>query len=112
MFLQSPVKQSDRKAVILLGTIITLGNLGTILHRSSRVYFFQQAQCLGYYRTYDPTLINSAYEIKELFCKLPFIQSRLSVVNGIDSFLQCLPRKHFRHWEGSSVTLLATSAMH
>lgn len=81
--------------MILLGSIITLGNLGTILHRSSRVYLFQQAQCLDYYQIHDATEVGSNNHIEEFLCKLPVIQSRLSMVIGADSFLQCLPREPF-----------------
>ena len=88
-------KHSNPNTVMLLAAIITLGNLGTILHKSSRVYLFQQAQCLDYYRIHDPTKISLNYHVEESLCKLPAIQSRLSIVDGIDSFLQCLPRKPF-----------------
>ncbi len=87
------MKLPDLNAVVLLGGIITLGNLGTILHKSSRVYLFQQAQCLNYYQIHDVKVIGSNYHIDEHLCKIPGIQSRLSIVEGIDSLLQYIPRK-------------------
>lgn len=95
MSIQSTLRRSDVGTAVLLGAIITLANLGTVLHRSSRTYLFQQAQCLNYYRVHDATAINSKYHIEESRCKLPVIQSRLSLVDGVDSFLSCLPRKLF-----------------
>ena len=79
--------------VVLLGGILVLANLGIVLHKSSRVYLFQQAQCFNYYQIHDPAKIDANYHIEEALCKLPFVQSRLSMVDGADSFLQCLPRK-------------------
>lgn len=83
-------------SIALLGGILTLGNLGTILHKSSRVYLFQQAQCFNYYQVYDATAIGADLHIEESLCKVALIQSRLSIVDGVDSFLQCLPRKYSR----------------
>ena len=79
--------------VVLLGGILTLGNLGLILHKSSRIYLFQQAQCLNYFLLRDPTAIGLQYHVDEARCKNPTIQSRLSMIDGIDSFLQWLPRE-------------------
>ena len=82
---------------MLLGAILALGSFGSVLHKSSRVYLFQQAQCLNFYQTHDVSAIGANYDIEEGLCKLPIIQSRLSVVDGVDSFLQFLPREsiHF-----------------
>lgn len=92
----SSISRSDVKTVIPMGAIITLGNLGTILHKSSRVYLSQQALCFSYYQTHDAATIAPDYDIEELCCKIPIIQSRLIFVDGVDSFLQCLPRKPAR----------------
>ena len=79
--------------LILLGGILTLGNLADIIHKSSRVYLFQQAQCLLYYHNVDPTKIPSNFRIDEALCKVSPVQSRLATVDGVDSFLSCLPRE-------------------
>lgn len=79
--------------IALLGGILTLRNLGTILHKSSRIYLFQQALCFNYYQIHDATQITTDYHVNEALCKVPSIQASLSTVDGIDSFLQCLPRK-------------------
>ena len=88
----SSVQRPGRGSVLLLGAIITFGNLGTILHQSSRVYLFQQAQCMNYYLRNDATAIDPNYHIEESRCKIPGIQARLSITEGVDSFLQSLPR--------------------
>ena len=86
-------KRQTFEYVMLLGGILTLGNLSMMLHKSCRVYLFQQAQCLNYYRLQDPTAIGPQYHVDEARCKNPTIQSRLSMVDGTDSFLQWLPRE-------------------
>jgi len=93
IIMSSSLKHTVSGPLVLLGGILTLGNLGTILHKSSRVYLFQQAQCFNYYQVHDATQINADYVVEEALCKVPPIQSRLSMVDGVDSFLQCLPRK-------------------
>ena len=89
----SSMKRPVLEPVALLGAILMLGNLATVLHKSSRVYLFQQAQCFNYYQMHDATKIEANYHIDEALCKLPLIQSRLSMVDGADSFLQSLPRE-------------------
>ena len=85
--------QSITHRIILLGAILTLGQLAEILHKSSRVFLYQQAQCLLYYTNLDPTKIQSGFRIDEALCKAGPIQSRLAAIDGIDSFLAHLPRK-------------------
>ncbi|KAL9578338.1 MAG: hypothetical protein Q9203_007131 [Teloschistes exilis] len=77
--------------IVLLGAILTLGNLAQIIHRSSRVFLFQQAQCLIYYKLADPSKIDAQFQVDEALCKLGPIQSRLSMIDGVDAFLTCLP---------------------
>ena len=79
--------------IVLLGGILTLANLGTILHKSSRVYLFQQALCFNYYQIHDVSKIGTEYRIEEALCKVKAIQARLSIFDGVDAFLQLLPRK-------------------
>ena len=87
------MKRAVLGPIALLGGLLTLANLGTILHKSSRVYLFQQAQCVKYYRHHDPSVLDASFHVEEALCKLPAIQASLSVTDGIDSFLQFLPRK-------------------
>ena len=87
------MKRPKFEPVVLLGALLMLGNLGSVLHKSSRVYLFQQAQCFNYYEIHDATKIDANYRIEEALCKLPLVQSRLSMVDGVDSFLQSLPRE-------------------
>ncbi|KAL2049951.1 hypothetical protein ABVK25_009818 [Lepraria finkii] len=84
-------KPSVNRQVFLLGALLNLGYLAACIHKSSRVYLFQQAQCLTYYKIHDPTKIDSQYRVEEALCKLDDIQSPLSIIDGIDSFLQFLP---------------------
>lgn len=95
------LKLSLKRQVLLLGTILTLANLGMVLHRSSRVYLFQQTQCFNYYTVSDPSQIEPNSRIQESLCKLREIQAPLSVTDGIDSFLARLPgRRPFSRCHG------------
>ncbi|KAI4171532.1 MAG: hypothetical protein LQ348_006916 [Seirophora lacunosa] len=85
-------KRTVYASTILLGAVLTLANLGTILHKSSRVYLFQQALCLDYHRHHDPANISSRGHVEERLCKVPAIQAELSTIDGLDGFLQNLPR--------------------
>ena len=87
----SALKLSQKRQVLLLGAILTSANLGLLLHRSSRVYMFQQTQCFNHYIRSDPSQIGSDLRIQESLCKLREIQAPLSVTDGIDSFLARLP---------------------
>ena len=84
-------KLSEKRQVLLLGAILTFANLGLVLHRSSRVYLFQQTQCFNYYIRSDPSQIDPNSRVQESLCKLREIQAPLSVADGIDSFLARLP---------------------
>ena len=86
-------KASTTNRIILLGAILTLSNLGEIIHKSSRIYLFEQAQCLVHYKNVDPSKIHTNFRIDEALCKVSPIQSRLATINGIDAFLFCLPRE-------------------
>ena len=86
---------SPTNRIILMGAILTLGNLAEILHKSSRIYLFQEAQCLVHYKNLDPSKIHPGFHIDEALCKVNPIQSRLATIDGIDSFLYFLPRKLF-----------------
>ena len=85
------LKLSLKWQLLLLGAILTLANLGMVLHRSSRVYLFQQTQCFNYYAVSDPSRIDAHSRVQESLCKLREIQAPLSVTDGIDSFLARLP---------------------
>ena len=79
--------------ISLLTTVLVLANLAICIHRSSRIYLFQEAQCLTYYRAIDPSKIDSGLGVDEALCKVDDVQSPLSIIDGIDSFLQLLPGK-------------------
>ena len=89
----SPRKISVTRQIVLLGAVLNVSYLATCIHKSSRVYLFQQAQCLNYYQANDPTKIDSHYHVEEALCKIHEVQSSLSILDGIDSFLQNLPGK-------------------
>ena len=63
-------KQSPDLRVVLIGVILTLGNLAICIHRSSRVYLFQQSQCLQYYLVAEPNHVNADWEVEESLCKI------------------------------------------
>ena len=92
-----PRKISVTRQIVLLGAVLNVSYLATCIHKSSRVYLFQQAQCLNYYRANDPTKIDSHYHVEEALCKIHEVQSSLSILDGIDSFLQNLPGKATTH---------------
>ena len=79
--------------IILMTAALTLGNLAICIHRSSRVYLYQQTICLGYYMTNDLTKVNGDSTIDENLCKIEDVQSPLSIVEGVDSFLILSPGK-------------------
>ena len=89
----SPRRMSVTRQVVLLGAVLNVSYLATCIHKSSRVYLFQQAQCRNYYQANDPTKIDSHYHVEEALCKIQEVQSPLSILDGIDSFLQNLPGK-------------------
>ena len=86
-------KMSVTHQIVLLGAVLNLSYLATCIHKSSRVYLFQQAQCLNYYQANDPTKIDSNYHVDESLCKIHEVQSPLSILDGMDSVLQNLPGK-------------------
>ena len=91
-------KRSTNGQVFLLGFVLTLANLAAVVHKSSRVYLFQQSQCLAFYMTVDPTKIDPQNGVKEALCKVDVVQSRLSVTDGLDSFLSNLPGRSLCHF--------------
>ena len=82
----------DRRIVQIIA-VLTIGNLAICLHRSSRVYLFQQSQCLTYYMKTDPSKIAPDFTIDEALCKSKEVQSPLSIIDGVDAFLMMLPGK-------------------
>ena len=86
-----PRKVSVTHQIVLLGAVLNVSYLATCIHKSSRVYLFQQAQCLNYYQANDPTKIDSNYHVEESLCKIHEVQAPLSILDGVDSFLQNLP---------------------
>lgn len=88
-----PRRMSVTRQIVLLGAVLNVSYLATCIHKSSRVYLFQQAQCLNYYQANDPTKVDSHYHVEEALCKIHEVQSPLSILDGIDSFLQNLPGK-------------------
>ena len=108
MFEFDPLRSKPvRQQILLLGAILTLANLAAIIHKSSRVFLFQQSQCLTYYLIHDPTKVDPRYRVEEELCKTDEIQSSLSMIDGIDSFLSCLPGT--TSWVTSSLTSSSTS---
>lgn len=92
MFEFDPLRSRPvRQQILLLGLVLTLANLAAIIHKSSRVFLFQQSQCLAYYLIHDPKKIHFRYRVEEALCKTDEIQSWLSMTDGIDNFLSCLP---------------------
>ncbi|KAL8819805.1 MAG: hypothetical protein Q9223_001842 [Gallowayella weberi] len=97
------MKTATKGQVWLLGAVLTLENLAAVLHQSSRVYLYQQTQCLNYYKAHDPTQIDRTSQIPELLCKIPQVQSPLAITDGIDSFLSCIPVSLHRSWTTNAI---------
>ena len=87
---------SVRQRILLMCVTLTLSNLALSMTRSSRVYLFEQAQCLRYYQSHDTAQVNLQDSIHETLCKLEAIQYPLSIIVGIDSFLALLPGNTFQ----------------
>ena len=77
--------------VVAIAITLTLGNLAICTHRSSRVYMYQQSQCLQHYLAADPSRVNADWEVEESLCKINEVQSPLAIIEGLDTFLQLLP---------------------
>ena len=78
--------------VVLVAITLTLGNLAICIHRSSRVWLFQQSQCLQHFLAVDTSRIVDS-QVPEAECKIKEVQSPLSMIEGADMFLQMLPGK-------------------
>lgn len=89
-FAPSVMAKNDSR-VLLITTVLALGNLAVCIHRSSRPYLFQQSRCLQYYLIFDSKVINPQWEVEESLCKIKEVQSSLSTIEGIDTVLQLLP---------------------
>ena len=96
MFQDAPFQDAPSRRgreILLMSLVLTLANLALSISRASRVYLFEQAQCLLYYQSNDPTQISSQHGVDESLCKLDDVQYPLSIVVGIDSCLALLPGK-------------------
>ena len=78
-----------------MSVTMTLSSLALSMTRNSRIYLFEQAQCLLYYQSHPSKQVNLQESIRESECKLENIQYPLSIVVGIDSFLSLLPGTAF-----------------
>ena len=77
--------------VLLVTAVLVLANLAICIHRSSRLYLFQQSLCLQHYRTVDSNTAGLHWPLDESRCKIKQVQSTLSIIEGVDAFLQLLP---------------------
>lgn len=80
--------------VVLIAAVVVLANLAICIHRSSRVYLFQQSLCLQHFMATDPQKIGPQWRIEEKLCRIDEVQSPLSLIEGVDAFLQLLPGKY------------------
>lgn len=77
--------------VTMITAVLVLANLAICIHRSSRVYLFQQSLCLQHYLGTDAEKIGPHWRVEESLCKVKPVQSALSIIEGVDAFLQLLP---------------------
>ena len=99
-----------------MSIVLIAGNFALTITKSSRVYLFEQAQCLIYYQVNDSTQIDFENGIKESLCKLEGVQYPLSIIVGIDAILAMLPGKVtmsylFLFLEGDILISLGRSAV-
>ncbi|MCJ1281406.1 hypothetical protein MMC26_000725 [Xylographa opegraphella] len=104
MFKDTPQSSlSVRRRILLMSVTMTLSNLALCMTRNSRVYFFEQAQCLLYYQARGSTHVALRDSIDESLCKMDDVQYPLSITVGIDSFLFLLPASGYsRHFTEES----------
>ena len=77
--------------VLIITAVLVISNLAISIHRSSRVYLFQQSLCLQHYIATDPQKVGLDWLVEESLCKVKQVQSSLSIIEGVDAFLQLLP---------------------
>lgn len=77
--------------VATIAAVLVLANLAVCIHRSSRLYLFQQSLCLQHYLSTDVNKIGPFWHVDEALCKVQQVQSPLSIIEGLDAFLQLLP---------------------
>ncbi|KAL8649435.1 MAG: hypothetical protein Q9226_005580 [Calogaya cf. arnoldii] len=77
--------------VLIITAVLVISNLAVSIHRSSRVYLFQQSLCLQHYLATDPQKVGLDWLVEESLCKVKQVQSSLSIIEGVDAFLQLLP---------------------
>ena len=82
-----------RRQILTTSVVLTLSNLALCMTRNSRVYLFEQAQCLLFYHSHGSMQVDLGSRIEEGLCKGDEIQYPLSVVVGVDTFLSLLPGK-------------------
>lgn len=80
--------------VLTITAILVTANLAVCIHRSSRVYLFQQSLCLQYYLATDVEKVSSQWSVAEDLCRIKEVQSTLSMIEGADAFLQLLPGQY------------------
>ena len=88
--LSSPERKIDYR-IVLITLAVTIGHLAISTHRSSRVYLYQQSLCFTYYRHHEPATVEGPSQVDESLCKIPNIQSPLSIVEGFDVLFQLIP---------------------
>lgn len=77
--------------VSIITAVLVLANLAVCIHRSSRVYLFQQSLCLQHCLATDPRQVGPHRLVEKSLCKVKQVQSTLSIIEGVDAFLQLLP---------------------
>ena len=87
-------ERSRHVQVVLVAAVVVLANLAICIHRSSRVYLFQQSLCLQHIMATNPQNIGPQWRIEEKLCRIREVQSPLSLTEGVDAFLQLLPGKY------------------
>ena len=85
------LSRRDHQHTILLCAVLTLSALSVSITRSTRVYLFEQTECLSYYRDVGSVQDHGQNAINEDLCKLEAVQYPLSIIVGVDACLAILP---------------------
>ncbi|KAL8671124.1 MAG: hypothetical protein Q9168_004369 [Polycauliona sp. 1 TL-2023] len=91
--------------VLVITAVLVLANLSICIHGSSRLWIFQQSICLQHYLATDPSQVGLASLVEESRCKIQQVQSTLSIIEGVDVFLQLLPVGLHQPWTTAAILL-------
>ncbi|KAE9371225.1 hypothetical protein N431DRAFT_491624 [Stipitochalara longipes BDJ] len=85
----------SRREVLVPSILVTLGAFASACLSSIYVYLIEQAVCRKHFLKFDPAIPSSHGLVDEESCKIPDVQAQVASINGIYTFLACLPAFFF-----------------